>query len=144
MKKLDDILNRCEAATQGPWITNEPACFNTYPGVYLIIGNRPNTDDEKIVINDDEAKKEDLEFAAHARTDLPLVVKALQKAVEILERTARHGPLQGEKQDGACGFCDMGGAGYASRGDGFHDDECATKDAQIFLAEIQTLLGDEK
>ena len=49
------------------------------------------------------------------------------------------------KEDGiACGFCDMGNAGYASRGDGFHDDDCATKDAQLFLAQLRTAHEGEK
>lgn len=57
-----------------------------------------------------------------------------QELLSILVRVAEHGPSSGLYQPGAaCGFCDMGYAGYSSRGDGFHDDECAVKDAQEFL-----------
>ncbi len=54
----------------------------------------------------------------------------------ILKRIAEYGPEQGTKVDGvACAFCDMGDCGYASKGKGFHDDECAVKDAQLILRE---------
>ncbi len=58
--------------------------------------------------------------------------------LDILRRIAKYGPPQGEKHAGtACAFCDMGGAGYATRGDGFHDDECAVKDAQVYLVRTE-------
>lgn len=60
----------------------------------------------------------------------------IQPLLGVLKRVAEYGPPQGIKEEGiACAFCDMGGAGYASRGDGFHDDACAIKDAQILLSE---------
>ena len=55
-------------------------------------------------------------------------------AREVMERTAKYGPKQGVIADGACAFCDMGGAGYSSRGDGFHDDDCGVMKAQAWLA----------
>lgn len=57
MKRLDDILKRCEAAPRGP---------------LEIIGLK-------------DAPVEAVEFYAHARTDLPLVVKALEKTMEALK-----------------------------------------------------------
>ncbi len=60
------------------------------------------------------------------------------QVLDILRSIAKYGPPQGEKHAGtACAFCDMGGAGYATRGDGFHDDECAVKDAQVYLARTE-------
>lgn len=59
MKRLDDILKRCEAAPRGP---------------LEIIGLK-------------DAPVEAVEFYAHARTDLPLVVEALQKALRALNIT---------------------------------------------------------
>lgn len=81
------------------------------------------------------------------RYDIASILAALERVqkeslasdeiLSVLNRVAEYGPPQGEKEDGiACGFCDMGGAGYATRGDGFHDDECATKDAQLILAKL--------
>lgn len=58
----------------------------------------------------------------------------LAEAERILKAVSKYGPQQGTISQSACAFCDMGGAGYASRGDGFHDDSCAVKDAQVFLA----------
>ena len=64
---------------------------------------------------------------------LDLALAALE-AREVMERTAKYGPKQGVMADGACAFCDMGGAGYSSRGDGFHDDDCGVMKAQAWLA----------
>lgn len=61
---LDQIEEKARQATPGKWQTNEPASYNTYPGVYLILGGIPNTDAEVVVINDDEAKRENLEYIA--------------------------------------------------------------------------------
>lgn len=64
----------------------------------------------------------------------------LKKIPEILQNISRYGPPQGEKHEGtACAVCDMGGAGYSSRGDGFHDDDCAVKDAQAWIAANQAI-----
>lgn len=61
----------------------------------------------------------------------------LAKIKSILFRIGQYGPQQGEKHEGiACMFCDMGQAGYAFRGDGFHDDACAVKDAQLLYLEM--------
>ena len=61
----------------------------------------------------------------------------LDKMKTILLRIGEYGPKQGEKHDSiACAFCDMGQAGYAFRGDGFHDDNCAVKDAQLLYKEM--------
>lgn len=62
--------------------------------------------------------------------------QTLAEVESILKRIAEYGPEQGTKIDGvACAFCDMGDCGYASKGKGFHDDECAVKDAQLILQE---------
>jgi hypothetical protein len=44
----------------------------------------------------------------------------LQKIREALEYFVQGEPKDGSQ--GACTYCDMGGAGYSSRGDGHHDD----------------------
>lgn len=44
----------------------------------------------------------------------------LGTAREALEYTKKSGPTDGET--GACVWCDMGGSGYSSKGDGHHDD----------------------
>lgn len=67
-----------------------------------------------------------------------IVAEEFGQVKNILERIAKYGPPQGEKHESlACAFCDMGGSGYASRGDGFHDDNCAVKDAQLMLREME-------
>lgn len=84
---LNDLEEKAKKATPGPWVTNEPASYNTYPGVYLVIGDRPNTDDEKIVINDDEATKDNLKYIAACSPDTVLaLITALREAEEALKR----------------------------------------------------------
>jgi hypothetical protein len=56
MKRLDEILKRCEAATKGNFPRNKFGFVH----------------------------EEDERFVRYARTDLPLVVKALQTAVEAI------------------------------------------------------------
>lgn len=74
MKKLDEILKRCEAATPEPW---QLRCLTTPSGatVYQIGLGQCTLENE--IYNGD--------FIAHARTDLPLVVKALQKAMAYIK-----------------------------------------------------------
>ncbi len=61
------------------------------------------------------------------------------KVLSSLKRIAVYGPPQGEVHKFlACAFCDMGGAGYSTRGEGFHDDDCAVKDAQVMLSEYRS------
>lgn len=93
MTSLETLITQLKEAaakaTPGKWVTNEPACYNTYPGVYLIVGDRPNTDDEKIVINDDEATQENLEYIALCSPDNILTLCTELERLREMERDAR-------------------------------------------------------
>lgn len=101
MKRLEDILARCEAATKGPWIVIGED--DDGKGQFLVHSNteQAGCDEEdsghgtightEAVFQITDASyghagnyHENAEFIAHARTDLPLVTKALQKAMEAL------------------------------------------------------------
>jgi hypothetical protein len=70
-----------------------------------------------------------------ATAELAALKKEREGLMDILARVAKYGPPEGETPTGtACAFCDMGYAGYSSRGDGHHDDACAVKDAQKALS----------
>ncbi len=76
-------------------------------------------------------------FIAHAPEYQERLEKTLEDAIEIIKSVSAHGPTQYIKVEGvACGFCDMGDSGYATKGNGFHDDNCTVKDAQLFLDNI--------
>ena len=81
MEKLEQILKRCEAAAPGPW--------RCQTGGYDIEVSSVN---EQMIIHSVNGHKairlleDDGEFIAHSRTDLPLVVKALQRAMDALEK----------------------------------------------------------
>ncbi len=88
MTRLDEILKRCEAATPGPWELDY--------GNWEVESKHPEHRRHAICgvdwscrgFNEEEGKihpYQDAEFIANARTDLPLVVAALKKAVEALE-----------------------------------------------------------
>lgn len=82
-------------------------------------------------ISPDTSHKDATQGLCHTPGDTEAIARS------ILARVAEYGPPQGELQAStACAFCDMGGAGYSSRGDGYHDDNCAVKDAQLFLAAL--------
>lgn len=66
-------------------------------------------------------------------------IGTLKRAVEIVKQIPDHCPSEPE-MDSACMFCDMGGAGYSSKGDGHHDDKCIWNQSREFL---KTLEGGE-
>lgn len=56
--------------------------------------------------------------------------------ISIIERVAKYGPPQGERAEFACAFCDLGGEDCDDCENAFHRDECAVKDAQVFLERV--------
>jgi hypothetical protein len=64
----------------------------------------------------------------------------VRKLVEALEFIVKGEPTNGDS--GACTFCDMGGAGYSSKGDRHHDDVrdfCPVVKAEAALREYQSV-----
>ncbi len=90
MTRLDEILKRCEAATAGPWRFG----LDTPSRGYLHAN--------KIILADNVYMKEG-EFISRARTDLPLVVAALQKAVKALTDIDHEMGLSSEHCGGTTG-----------------------------------------
>lgn len=83
-QRLEQILQRCKAATPGEWVINDTACLSL----------RSAGTNEQIIgsisvpyewEHEWTAAPEDIEFISHARTDLPLVTRALQLAIGRLE-----------------------------------------------------------
>jgi hypothetical protein len=64
---------------------------------------------------------------------------ALLDLAGALEKAAAFGPDHTQKSEYACWFCDMGGAGYSSKGDGYHDDTGSKGDYCAVLAAQETL-----
>lgn len=88
MKRLDEILQRCEAATPGPWtkgcLQQSHEVIDSY-GSFLA---KYNATGPTIEVDRDagyEQVAKDAEFISHARQDLPLVTQALQLAIGRLE-----------------------------------------------------------
>ena len=95
MKRLDEIEARANAATPGPW---EAGCNDRHV-LYVTTENEefcqtygPELYDSQGFFSDD-----DTAFIAHARTDVPALVAALKKVLELHQETTislGHGLLQ--------------------------------------------------
>ena len=97
---LAAIRARYEAATEGPWI-NAHGEFVSQAETYIAICrvNRPVLEDivaGKTILAPRGAEQANEDFIAHARTDLPAVVEALEEAQKKLEavRTQAAGALE--------------------------------------------------
>lgn len=85
-KKLNKILARCEAATPG-WRAGRPDMQSfTIQGIPFknLYCDAISQNHEAAIIYGDNSIN-DSQFFTHARTDLPLVVNALKKAVDALD-----------------------------------------------------------
>jgi hypothetical protein len=91
----------------------------------------------KRIISGDHGENDEIgaEFTiAHIlREEICKLQSQLSEAHEVILEVSKYGPPHGTMKASTACVCDMGGAGYASRGDGFHDDDCAIKDAQLYL-----------
>lgn len=86
MKRLDEILARCEAATPGPWESTSSLPVYAVSGpTYDVVSATGREYRRRFGWHGCEF--EDAEFISHSRTDLPLVVQALKKAVAMLQYT---------------------------------------------------------
>ena len=78
--RLDEIKARAAAATEGPWVNDSTEIGRPFPGtdtidVWVAESCHPNGDGI-----DGEA---DAEFIAHARTDVPTLVAAVEAVLEL-------------------------------------------------------------
>ena len=75
MNRLDEIEARTTAATEGPWWKNQ------YSDEWEVCGHEDSCGNPYLVAS--EAYREDAEFIAHARQDVPALVAALRAVVAI-------------------------------------------------------------
>ncbi len=83
-KMLDEIMGRVSEATPGPW-----KMWDGYGprGDGMMMCAYLGTEDVHVVSsgNDIAAKREDFEFIAHARADVPRLVAIIRKLLVILK-----------------------------------------------------------
>ena len=111
MKRLDEIEARATATTEGPWWKNQ------YSDEWEVCGHEDSCGNPYLVAS--EAYREDAEFIAHARQDVPALVAVARFAL------SQHAP----DGRGNCGPCDD-----AAGEDGW---PCST------VREIHRLLGED-
>ena len=75
---LDEIQDRADKATDGPWETHEDA-----PGEWLI-RDVPSAEKGDLVGHAEALDESDAVFIAHARTDVPALVAALRRVEKLL------------------------------------------------------------
>lgn len=84
-KQLDEIEARARAAS-GPWIKRGGDKCDSYTLPFFV--ERPRSDDEAYGLDvfGDEALEADVEFAVHARTDIPLLLAEVRRLRDECER----------------------------------------------------------
>lgn len=78
---LEEVRRRCESVTPGPWIS--------------FVEGRDHTSGDNVIVRGPEGSEEDLyviggtaadqDFIAHARQDIPLLLKEIERLQSLLE-----------------------------------------------------------
>jgi hypothetical protein len=157
-EEAEKILELAKKATPGPWQVNETIVHGVTYGINGVVSSSENpvatnhnhgvkswssfvaTPAHGHGTNYDQDAGKNMQFIASANpasiTRLLERLLKLEDAIPLLAKLAEYGPKQGDKSQNSCWLCDMGWAGYSSRGYGFHDNECIAKDAQLLVAEL--------
>ena len=113
MKRLDEIEARANAATEGPWEWEGEAKGEWEIGANSLVPSRRPDDPVLYGYGYDASGIEvknpaDAEFIAHARTDVPALLDALEKVLRLHPRVVvlHADPEFGRMEDDAiCGAC---------------------------------------
>lgn len=113
MKRLDEIEARANAATPGPWEWEGEAKAEWEIGANSLVPSRRPDDPVLYGYGYDASGIEvkspaDAEFIAHARTDVPALLDALEKVLRLHPRVVvlHADPEFGRMEDDAiCGAC---------------------------------------
>lgn len=110
-EEREAIRKRCEAATAGPWEWKDVTESFLFGPESMWVGEVINRELPEPIEN----SKHDVEFIAHARTDIPALLSALdeaEKRIASLERTLGDARniiysfiCQREHEGGACPWC---------------------------------------
>ena len=104
MKRLDEIEARTNAATEGPWVTYT---VTPHMGSEVLTAPREGEDYGDYVVPE-YIDMDNAEFIAHARTDVPALLDALEKVLRLHPRVVvlHADPEFGRMEDDAiCGAC---------------------------------------
>jgi len=94
-ERLQEIDKRCEAATEGPWEsvtilpagTSEDGMTSWSESIWRVLNGPPQVIREEMLSKQAFTRREDTEFMAHARLDVPQLVytaRVLRLAMEML------------------------------------------------------------
>lgn len=93
-ERLDQIEQRAERASEGPWFDEERNLDDPWGAttVYNVFHNGDTPDRDLVA----EAAYDNAEFIAHARTDVPALVKALRAALDMHTEEDGAGIFEGD------------------------------------------------
>lgn len=157
-EQLSELLEKAEKATEGPWSCGIGYRMNEYnTGIPCNeVQVLENGWVKQIIVNNVSCENQKYIAAANPETIKALVMELKELRAkptptpdqwkqirEALELCSEAGPKDnGKPEHGiACAFCDMGEAGYATRGNGFHDDDCGVAESQKALALMDEIEG---
>ena len=98
-EELKEIKERAEKATNGPWTamftfgsSDLPSEIIYETGRTMLIEGIEVPDNDHIFELHSQAKNPtpDIRFIAHARTDIPKLIEALEKAIKVIKIYAEH------------------------------------------------------
>ena len=82
-EELKDIMERCNAATSGPWVSCIEGRDHTSGSDFIMTGTAEKRGDD---IELSGASRADQDFIAHARQDVPRLVAEIQRLKQLLSR----------------------------------------------------------
>lgn len=97
--RLDEIQGRADKATDGPWSRFETMMADTF-----VVGPRGFIRED--IVSGPTYERENAEFIAHARTDVPWLIDQVRKRDAALRAVLDlHRPVEVEPSDTICGDC---------------------------------------
>lgn len=82
---LEELRARCEAATPGPWETDDEDNGIAGPNGGLVAFVHPYANTHTVIASGEEWSHADAAFIAAARTDLPRALAVIEKADAVFE-----------------------------------------------------------
>jgi len=81
MSRIDEIKKRCEKAGKGPWIyTEDKDCIS-----YVEYKQKPSDKFWKYVVHDWNTGRDNCEFIAHSREDIPYLLEVNSELLQACE-----------------------------------------------------------
>lgn len=133
MTNYTELKKLAEAATPGPWREQVWCGLHGWPDDWCATFI-PHGPPRKYSKNGEKKAENDAKFIAAANPSVILeMIAQLEAANAVIEKIKKYGPEEPDEKF-VCVYCDLGYAGYSSKGVGFHDDDCLLLEARNYQA----------